>query len=138
MSPEAECKRCRFWVQQAAEDPSGQCRRFPPTVPHTPEQQKDVAESGAGVFTGVWPETLGVDWCGEFQAKEPVPTDGPVADLGLSGRSLGCLQRAGISTVGALVGRTAADLLAIRNFGDACLREVQQKLAAKGLALRSP
>jgi DNA-directed RNA polymerase alpha subunit len=138
MEPQPECKRCRFWVQQAAEDVSGQCRRFPPAVPHSAEQQKALEETGAGMFTGVWPETLGVDWCGEFQVKEPIPADTPVAEIGLSGRSLGCLQRAGITTIKDLVGRTPSDLRAIRNFGDACLREVQQKLATKGLALRSP
>jgi DNA-directed RNA polymerase alpha subunit len=133
MDPQPECKRCRFWVQQAAEDPSGQCRRFPPAVPHTAEQEKALGETGAGVFTGLWPETLGVDWCGEFREKEQL-----LADLGLSGRSLGSLQKAGITTVKDLIGRTPTDLRGIRNFGDACLREVQQKLAANGLALRTP
>jgi DNA-directed RNA polymerase alpha subunit len=137
MDPQPQCKRCRFWVPQAAEDPNGQCRRFPPTLAHTPDQQKDLTETGAGVFTGVWPETLGVDWCGEFQPREPASTAGPVTDLGLSGRSLGCLQRAGITTIKDLVGCTPAELRALRNFGDACLREVQQRLTAKGLALHS-
>jgi DNA-directed RNA polymerase alpha subunit len=124
-------------LRQAPEDLSGQCRRFPPSLPQTEKQQDEVADSGAGPFTGVWPDTLGVDWCGEFQAREVTPAEGPVEDLQLSRRTLTCLRGANVATVGDLTGKTAADLKAIRNFGDASLREVQQKLAERGLALRS-
>jgi DNA-directed RNA polymerase alpha subunit len=119
---EHQCKACRFWVRQAAEDLSGQCRRFPPSLPQTEKQQAEVEATGAGVFTGVWPDTLGVDWCGEFQPREELPANSPLEELGLSTRTLTCLAK--------------ADLKAIRHFGDASLREVQQKLAECELALR--
>ena len=132
---EHQCKWCRFWLRQAAEDLSGQCRRFPPSLPQTEKQQNALEETGAGVFVGVWPDTLGVDWCGEFRPREPA--DSPLEDLQLSTRTLTCLKRANVVSVGDLVRRTAADLKKVRNFGDASLREVQEKLAGRGLALRT-
>jgi DNA-directed RNA polymerase alpha subunit len=128
------CKGCRFWLRQAAEDLSGQCRRFPPSLPQTEKQQSALEETGAGVFVGVWPDTLGVDWCGEFRPREPA--DSPLEDLQLSTRTLTCLKKANVATLGDLVSRTAGDLKKVRNFGDASLREVQEKLAGRGLALR--
>jgi DNA-directed RNA polymerase alpha subunit len=136
MAQERQCKVCRFWLRQAPEDLSGQCRRFPPSLPQTEKQQEELAATGAGVFTGAWPDTLGVDWCGEFQAREATPPELPVEELQLSTRTVTCLRKANVATVGDLTGRTAADLKAIRNFGDASLREVQQQLAERGLALR--
>ena len=136
MSEERACKQCRFWLQQAADDVSGECRRFPPSLAQTEKQQASLEETGAGVFTGVWPDTLGVDWCGEFEAREAAPANGSLDELQLSGRAQACLRKANITTLRDLTGRSAAELLTIRNFGDACLREVQQKLADRGLALR--
>jgi DNA-directed RNA polymerase alpha subunit len=133
MAGERQCKWCRFWLRQAEEDLSGQCRRFPPTLAQTEKQEAALAETGAGVFVGVWPDTLGVDWCGEFQPRDPA--DSLVDELQLSARTLACLKRANLTTVGDLVSRTAADLKKVRNFGDASLREVQEKLAGRGLAL---
>jgi hypothetical protein len=136
MSEERQCKACRFWLRQAPEDLSGQCRRFPPSLPQTEKQQSELETTGAGIFTGVWPDTLGVDWCGEFQARAATPPERPVEELELSTRTVTCLRKANVATVGDLLGRTAGDLKAIRNFGDASLREVQQNLAERGLALR--
>jgi DNA-directed RNA polymerase alpha subunit len=133
MAAERQCKGCRFWLRQAPEDLSGQCRRFPPNLPQTEKQQEALEETGAGVFVGVWPDTLGVDWCGEFQPREPA--DSPLEELELSARTLACLKKANLTTVGDLVSRTAAELKKVRNFGDASLREVQEKLAGRGLAL---
>lgn len=136
MAEEPQCKACRFWLRQAPDDLSGQCRRFPPGLPQTEKQQTELEATGAGTFTGVWPDTLGVDWCGEFQARAATPADSPLGALPLSTRTLSCLAKANVTTVGDLLSRSAADLKAIRNFGDASLREVQQKLAERGLALR--
>jgi DNA-directed RNA polymerase alpha subunit len=136
MAEEPQCKACRFWLRQAPEDLSGQCRRFPPSLAQTEKQQGELETSGAGTFAGVWPDTLGVDWCGEFQARAALPADAPVEELGLATRTVTCLRKADVTTVGHLLGRTAADLKAIRNFGDASLREVEQKLAERGLALK--
>jgi hypothetical protein len=136
MSEERACKHCQYWLQQAADDISGQCRRFPPSLAHTEKQQASLEETGAGGFTGAWPETLGVDWCGEFLPREAGPDDGRLEELGLSGRAEGCLRRANITTIRDLARRSAEELRAIRNFGDACLREVQQKMGDRGLRLR--
>ena len=74
----------------------------------------------------------------------PSPTDAalaadlalPIEDLELTVRSYNCLKRAGIHTVGELVGRSEADLLDIRNFGTKSIDEVKAKLHGMGLALK--
>jgi DNA-directed RNA polymerase subunit alpha len=74
----------------------------------------------------------------------PSPTDAALAadlalqieDLELTVRSYNCLKREGIHTVGELVGRSEADLLDIRNFGQKSIDEVKAKLAGMGLALK--
>ncbi len=60
-----------------------------------------------------------------------------IDDLGLSERPRNCLKRAQITTIGALVARTRLELLAIPNFGEKSLDEVQVCLDELGLALAS-
>jgi DNA-directed RNA polymerase subunit alpha len=60
----------------------------------------------------------------------------PIEDLDLTVRSYNCLKREGIHTVGELVGRSEADLLDIRNFGQKSIDEVKIKLAGLGLGLK--
>jgi DNA-directed RNA polymerase subunit alpha len=60
----------------------------------------------------------------------------PIEDLALTVRSYNCLKREGIHAVGELVGRSEADLLDIRNFGQKSIDEVKAKLAELGLALK--
>ncbi len=59
-----------------------------------------------------------------------------VQDLGLSSRSLNCLMREGIATVGELVARSEADLMDIRNFGAKSISEIKDKLASMGMSLK--
>ncbi|MDX6285507.1 MAG: DNA-directed polymerase subunit alpha [Frankiales bacterium] len=74
----------------------------------------------------------------------PSPTDAalaadlalPIEDLELTVRSYNCLKREGIHSVGELVGRSEADLLDIRNFGQKSIDEVKAKLHTMGLALK--
>ena len=74
----------------------------------------------------------------------PSPTDAALAadlalsieDLELTVRSYNCLKREGIHSVGELVGRSEADLLDIRNFGQKSIDEVKAKLHGMGLALK--
>jgi DNA-directed RNA polymerase subunit alpha len=74
----------------------------------------------------------------------PSPTDAalaadlalPIEDLELTVRSYNCLKREGIHSVGELVGRSEADLLDIRNFGQKSIDEVKAKLHGMGLALK--
>ncbi len=60
-----------------------------------------------------------------------------IDELELSVRSLNCLKRDKIETVGDLLRRSEKDLLKIRNFGDKSLKEVDEKLKAFGLKLRA-
>ncbi len=75
---------------------------------------------------------------GEF---EPVAASGMddvlIEELELGVRSYNCLKREGIQTVGDLVSKTEAELLNIPNFGKKSIDEVKEKLASRGLGLRS-
>lgn len=62
--------------------------------------------------------------------------DMPIEELELSVRSFNCLKRAGINTMGELVGRTYEDMIRVRNLGKKSLEEVRQKLAALDLAFK--
>src|SRR5207342_2614237 len=74
----------------------------------------------------------------------PSPTDAalaadlalPIEELELTVRSYNCLKREGIHSVVELVGRSEADLLDIRNFGQKSIDEVKAKLHGMGLALK--
>lgn len=59
----------------------------------------------------------------------------PVTGLDLSVRTANCLQGAGIKTLGQLVAKSEREMLHYRNFGQKCLRELQQVLAKQGLRL---
>lgn len=56
-------------------------------------------------------------------------------ELNLGVRATNCLQSAGVGTVGELVVKTEADLLAMRSFGKTSLLEINQRLAELGLNL---
>ena len=60
----------------------------------------------------------------------------PISALGLALRASWCLDASGVATVGDLCRRSAGDLLAIEQFGEATLAEVRGRLAERGLALR--
>ncbi len=62
----------------------------------------------------------------------------PVDQLNLSVRTMNCLRRGGIVTVGELTNKTERDLLTLRNFGQKSLNEIKDKLAEMGLSLASP
>lgn len=60
-----------------------------------------------------------------------------IDELELSVRSLNCLKRAKIETIGDLMSKTEDELLKIKNFGQKSLDEVKKKLKEKfGLELR--
>src|ERR1700710_1069511 len=60
----------------------------------------------------------------------------PIEEMDLTVRSYNCLKREGIHSIGELVGRSEADLLDIRNFGQKSIDEVKGKLAVMGLSLK--
>ena len=59
----------------------------------------------------------------------------PVEDLGLSVRTIGCLRRAGIATVGEIISRGEKELLSLRNFGQKSKQELEDRLKTMGLSL---
>ena len=69
-------------------------------------------------------------------SEAPILSRRPVAELELSVRSRKCLQRLGIATLGELMQRSEAELLAIKNFGQTSLTEIKRQLATFGLTLR--
>jgi len=59
----------------------------------------------------------------------------PVEQLDLSVRTMNCLRRGGIATVGELISKKAKDLLQLRNFGQKSYHEIEDKLTELGLSL---
>ena len=59
----------------------------------------------------------------------------PVEQLDLSVRTMNCLRRSNIATVGELIGKGAKELLKLRNFGQKSYQEIEDRLSALGLSL---
>ena len=59
----------------------------------------------------------------------------PVDQLNLSVRTMNCLRRAGITTVGELISKGEKELLALRNFGQKSKQELEERLNTLGLSL---
>jgi DNA-directed RNA polymerase subunit alpha len=59
----------------------------------------------------------------------------PVEQLNLSVRTLNCLRRGGLTTVGEVVTRGEKDLMSLRNFGQKSKVELEERLAELGLSL---
>ena len=60
-----------------------------------------------------------------------------VEQLNLSVRTLNCLKRGGINTVGELISKEEKELLALRNFGQRSKKEIHEHLTSLGLSLTS-
>lgn len=61
----------------------------------------------------------------------------PVEQLNLSVRTMNCLRRGGIATVGELASKEEKELMSLRNFGQKSNREIKERLASHGLTLAS-
>ena len=59
----------------------------------------------------------------------------PVEQLDLTVRTMNCLRRAGIATVGEIISRGEKELMKLRNFGQKSKREIEERLNALGLSL---
>ena len=59
----------------------------------------------------------------------------PVEQLDLSVRTMNCLRRSSIATVGELIGKGTKELLKLRNFGQKSYLEIEERLGAIGLSL---
>ena len=76
----------------------------------------------------------------EAPAGLPIPAEQynmPVEQLNLSVRTLNCLRRGGISTVGELIGKSEKELMSLRNFGQKSKTEIVERLETIGLSLYS-
>jgi DNA-directed RNA polymerase subunit alpha len=59
----------------------------------------------------------------------------PVDQLDLSVRTMNCLRRSNIATVGELVAKGTKELLKLRNFGQKSYQEIEDRLSTIGLSL---
>jgi DNA-directed RNA polymerase subunit alpha len=59
----------------------------------------------------------------------------PVDQLDLSVRTMNCLRRSNIATVGELIAKGPRELLKLRNFGQKSYQEIENRLEAIGLSL---
>ena len=59
----------------------------------------------------------------------------PVEQLELSVRTMNCLRRGGITTVGELIGKGEQELLSLHNFGQKSMQEVRERLKSLDLSL---
>jgi DNA-directed RNA polymerase subunit alpha len=59
----------------------------------------------------------------------------PVEQLDLSVRTMNCLRRSNITTVGELIGKGTKELMKLRNFGQKSYQEIEDRLQAIGLSL---
>lgn len=76
---------------------------------------------------------------GGGEAKEAVESqvyEMSLDDLELSARSLNCLKKANITTVGELLALTEPELMKLKNFGAKSANEVKEKLAEYKLSLK--
>lgn len=62
----------------------------------------------------------------------------PVEQLTLSVRTMNCLRRGGIATVGQIIATGEKGLLSLRNFGQKSKQEIEQRLNELGLSLTPP
>ena len=59
----------------------------------------------------------------------------PVEQLNLSVRTLNCLRRGNINTVGELMSKTEKELMSLRNFGIKSKQELEERLQSLGLSM---
>ena len=60
----------------------------------------------------------------------------PVTNLNLSVRTMNCLRRGNIETVGQIISKRESELLALRNFGQKSKEEIEERLEEFGLSLK--
>jgi DNA-directed RNA polymerase subunit alpha len=103
----------------------------------------DAITQSAEILTEQLSPFVNYAWLSELEAeKEPsrlaIPDElfnMPVEQMNLSVRTLNCLRRGGIVTVGELISKEEKDLLALRNYGDKSNQEIKDRLEALGLSL---
>lgn len=89
------------------------------------------------LFVNLTENVVPVDFNEPEDDKKEKVLEMTIEELDLSVRAFNCLKRAGINTVAELVQRNQEDMMKVRNLGKKSLEEVEQKLIALGLALKS-
>ncbi|MDR0395896.1 MAG: DNA-directed RNA polymerase subunit alpha [Oscillospiraceae bacterium] len=89
------------------------------------------------LFVNLTGQPVPVDFNEPVDNKKEKVLEMTIEELDLSVRAYNCLKRASINTVAELVQRNQDDMMKVRNLGKKSLEEVEQKLAALGLGLRS-
>jgi DNA-directed RNA polymerase subunit alpha len=92
-----------------------------------------ILQSRLNLFTNLRPQPQAAS---QAQGPETSIYDMPIESLGLSVRSLNCLKRAGVKTVGELTTYTEEDVMKLKNFGQKSLEEIKEKLEGIGLTMR--
>ncbi len=103
----------------------------------------DAVSSAAGILIEQLTPFLEYVKISQMQAEErlirlSIPDEKynmPVEQLDLSVRTMNCLRRSNISTVGELIGKGTKELLKLRNFGQKSYQEIESRLASIGLSL---
>jgi len=91
-----KCRTCRFYDQDMADEADGlgvdesECHAHPPVL---------VRDVDGGTLRSHWVKVIEDEWCGEWQAIEPVPvqpkrwpTKGELLSLDLSGRAANAIS----------------------------------------------
>jgi DNA-directed RNA polymerase subunit alpha len=97
-------------------------------------QSADVLREELGIFSQLGkPEPPVVEHgVGRGLALPDEQANTPIEDLGLSVRAYNCLKRSGLMTVGAVLGKSEDELLALRNFGRKSYDELKARLIELG------
>ena len=89
------------------------------------------------LFVSLTDHVMPISFTDQEDDKKEKVMEMTIEELDLSVRAYNCLKRAGINTVAELVQRNQEDMMKVRNLGKKSLEEVEQKLVALGLALKS-
>ena len=103
----------------------------------------DAVSRGAGLLIGQLTPFLEYAKISQMKAEErlvrlSIPDEKynmPVEQLDLSVRTMNCLRRSNITTVGELIGKGSKELLKLRNFGQKSYQEIENRLATMELSL---
>jgi len=104
-------------------------------LPHDAlSKSADIIRDYMSFFTDLKPPVLTPAQPGGSLEQSDI-LDMPIEDLGLSVRSLNCLKRAQVKTVGELVVLSEDDVMKLKNFGHKSLVEIREKLEPYSLSL---
>lgn len=64
ITDEPKCETCRWWY--SADEPKGECRRYPP---NPPQFRPNPNGHGLDWIVASWPDTSPGDFCGEHKPR---------------------------------------------------------------------